>query len=421
MSDELNWESAFSDDTLDGLLDKAADAKETAESAYDKVSDAKQKLGEVFDSPHDETVPIDDPASEATTELPADVSESNASVTVTSPQPTPPVTPPPPPPPAAVVPEHSRNEVDWPEPESRVESLQPTTVPTTQQPDEGDDGGGFPFRKVIGAVMAIVPLVIAGFVFLGGDGDLTDKLCDEAEERIANSEAGNALGDNADAVLPDQCRDEVDQTAGDDDTLTTVEPSEESESDPTTSVAPDPLTGEQALALGNIEFDASSAVIAAAGVDELQKAVAYFSANQGVDVLVEVGADSEAAAGGDQALLQSRAESVRRYLLDNGIADSRITMPDFPEIVAPASNCSDGEEPVDAVVEVVNIAADDPDGGLNFRDAPSTSGNIIGTYDNGVTFTPTGGCDTAADGAVWWQVEGQGISGWANSKYLSGV
>ena len=89
------------------------------------------------------------------------------------------------------------------------------------------------------------------------------------------------------------------------------------------------------------------------------------------------------------------------------------------------AGCSADEIPQYAVVEVAGIPSDDPDGGLNFRELPDPSSEVLGTFDNGTSFDALGAmaiaeeCSKRADGSVWWKVFGHGISGWANSRYFT--
>ena len=85
-----------------------------------------------------------------------------------------------------------------------------------------------------------------------------------------------------------------------------------------------PPTVNEVLGLENIEFEVSSANITAAGTAELDKAVAFFTANEAVGALIEGHTDTDGSAEGNQALSQARAEAVQQYLIDNGIAAERL-------------------------------------------------------------------------------------------------
>lgn len=68
----------------------------------------------------------------------------------------------------------------------------------------------------------------------------------------------------------------------------------------------------------------------------------------------------------------------------------------------------------------VDVALDDPDGGLNFREAPSTSSSVITTFRRGVEVISTGEC-VIVGGTDWWEVlrtDGS-ESGWVSSRFLS--
>jgi len=92
-----------------------------------------------------------------------------------------------------------------------------------------------------------------------------------------------------------------------------------------------PPTVNQVLGLENIEFEVSSAVITAAGQAELQKAVAFFSENEGVNALIEGHTDTDGSEEGNLTLSQARAESVQQFLVDNGIDAGRLQAVGFGE------------------------------------------------------------------------------------------
>ena len=85
------------------------------------------------------------------------------------------------------------------------------------------------------------------------------------------------------------------------------------------------------------------------------------------------------------------------------------------------TTCTASELPPAGGVQVVNIPTDDPDEGLNFRQLPDRTSTLLATFDNDTSFAATGACEKDAAGSVWWQVSGQGITGWGNSTYLAGV
>ena len=71
----------------------------------------------------------------------------------------------------------------------------------------------------------------------------------------------------------------------------------------------------------------------------------------------------------------------------------------------------------------VDVALDDPDGGLNLRLDPGVDGDIIGVFPRSSEVVTTGECQTIGV-TDWWQVvpgEGQGEDGigWVSSSFLS--
>ncbi len=472
MSGELNWESAFSDDSLDGLIDKASDAKRQAESLIDKASEAKEKLSDTFGS--------NDEADTSRNQ----VNESHEDVSAATP---PAVTPEP-----AV----SASPAPQPEPARRSVSVQPPATGHQASPSEvvsggptqtpiqtpatarnNDDGGGLPVRKIVGALVAAVPLLIAGFVFLRDGGDVTAAVCAEAEQRIAESEAGNMLGDSADSVLPDRCKSDED----DEGTTSTTTVDEGDESDDgdgdggVTGLAfafPDSQTDDDLdgvagsgctpgdgplpdgawfgyatnLTATTVDFDLACAWTGQAAIDQaatrgqqLGAASIYVTNDNTTGRSLTAGTDAK----GWPLVSGANPNSMSYPNFASVPADSGLPLPlpvwvyinngelteiavENPSTVLAASttpvwNCEEGDGPFDAVVQVFDIPANDPDGGLNIRQAPNSGSAKLGTYGNGTTFNPTGGCDRTASGSVWWEVTGQGITGWANSRYLDGL
>jgi outer membrane protein OmpA-like peptidoglycan-associated protein len=92
-----------------------------------------------------------------------------------------------------------------------------------------------------------------------------------------------------------------------------------------------PPTINEVIGLENIEFEVSSAVITPAGEEELQKVVAFFAENEAVNGLIEAHTDTDGSEEGNLALSQSRAESVLAFLVENGIAEERLTAVGFGE------------------------------------------------------------------------------------------
>ena len=92
-----------------------------------------------------------------------------------------------------------------------------------------------------------------------------------------------------------------------------------------------PPTINEVIGLENIEFEVSSAVITPAGQEELQKVVAFFAENEAVNGLIEGHTDTDGSEEGNLALSQSRAESVLAFLVEDGIAEERLTAVGFGE------------------------------------------------------------------------------------------
>ena len=107
MSDEINWQSAFSDDSLDGALDKAKQAKSKFDDVADKVSEhlddddtaeaatpEVEDRGEVTASSAEPPPPTPGPSAPAV--APNSVEPSGTTAPVEPPRATAPVVPPPP-------------------------------------------------------------------------------------------------------------------------------------------------------------------------------------------------------------------------------------------------------------------------------------------------------------------------------------
>lgn len=78
-------------------------------------------------------------------------------------------------------------------------------------------------------------------------------------------------------------------------------------------------------------------------------------------------------------------------------------------------DCSGPETPT---LQVVNIAPDDPDGGLNIRAEASPQARIIYVAVQGETVTSLDQCNVIGP-AVWWKVSVGEVEGWANSNFLA--
>ena len=87
----------------------------------------------------------------------------------------------------------------------------------------------------------------------------------------------------------------------------------------------------EALALEPITFQSGSATITPEGIDALQAAVDFLTANPDVRVAIEGHTDSAGSEAGNQALSEARAVSVRDYLVSQGIEDLRLETAGFGE------------------------------------------------------------------------------------------
>ncbi|MCP3976432.1 MAG: OmpA family protein [bacterium] len=94
----------------------------------------------------------------------------------------------------------------------------------------------------------------------------------------------------------------------------------------------------EALALEPITFESGSAVITADGIAVLQGAVDFLTANADVRVAIEGHTDAQGAETSNQALSESRAASVRDYLVSQGIDADRMETAGFGESNPIASN-----------------------------------------------------------------------------------
>lgn len=92
-----------------------------------------------------------------------------------------------------------------------------------------------------------------------------------------------------------------------------------------------PPTVNEVIGLENIEFEVSSAVITAAGQEELQKAVIFFTEQEGVNAVIEGHTDTDGSEEGNLTLSQARAESVLAFLVENGIDAGRLQAVGFGE------------------------------------------------------------------------------------------
>jgi uncharacterized surface protein with fasciclin (FAS1) repeats len=94
----------------------------------------------------------------------------------------------------------------------------------------------------------------------------------------------------------------------------------------------------EALSLESITFETASAVITAEGQAALAATVEFLSLNPDVRVAIEGHTDSEGDEEPNLALSQDRADSVRDYLVEQGIAADRLETEGFGETRPIASN-----------------------------------------------------------------------------------
>lgn len=68
----------------------------------------------------------------------------------------------------------------------------------------------------------------------------------------------------------------------------------------------------------------------------------------------------------------------------------------------------------------VDVALDDPDGGLNMRSAPGIKNDIVGVFPRSSALVTTGACATL-DTLDWWKVMNPDatLDGWVSSRFLS--
>lgn len=90
-------------------------------------------------------------------------------------------------------------------------------------------------------------------------------------------------------------------------------------------------TVNEALGLDPITFEVSSATITPEGIDVLASAVEFLTANPDVRVAIEGHTDSQGGEAANQSLSEARAESVRVYLVGEGIAAVRLETAGFGE------------------------------------------------------------------------------------------
>ncbi|MGI9607486.1 MAG: OmpA family protein [Acidimicrobiales bacterium] len=92
-----------------------------------------------------------------------------------------------------------------------------------------------------------------------------------------------------------------------------------------------PPTVNEVIGLENIQFESGSDVITADSQEELQKAVAFFAENEGVNAVIEGYTDTDGDPDFNLDLSQRRADAVAAFLVENGIAADRLRSEGFGE------------------------------------------------------------------------------------------
>ena len=94
----------------------------------------------------------------------------------------------------------------------------------------------------------------------------------------------------------------------------------------------------EALALESITFETGSAIITPEGAAVLDRAATFLAANPAIRVAIEGHTDSEGDEATNLTLSVERAEAVRDYLVEQGIASDRLETEGFGETQPIASN-----------------------------------------------------------------------------------
>lgn len=112
-----------------------------------------------------------------------------------------------------------------------------------------------------------------------------------------------------------------------------------------------PPTGETIAIVTNINFDFDKSNIRPDQVGKLERVVDTLKANEGVRVRVEGHADSTGPAEYNVGLSVRRAESVRKYLVNNGISITRLSIVGKGESEPLVSNATSAGRAVNRRVE----------------------------------------------------------------------
>ncbi len=107
------------------------------------------------------------------------------------------------------------------------------------------------------------------------------------------------------------------------------------------------------LTLGNVLFATGQANLMAGGVTSLDKLVVFLNEYPDRDVAIEGHTDDVGSADLNQSLSQNRAESVKTYLMQQGIQTSRLTSAGLGETQPVADNNSESGRQQNRRVEVI--------------------------------------------------------------------
>jgi len=95
------------------------------------------------------------------------------------------------------------------------------------------------------------------------------------------------------------------------------------------------------------------------------------------------------------------------------VADAEPTPPSYPWTA-----CNTFDSASRGFYRVVNIPADDPDGGLVAHVSPGVDADVTDVLAEGTAELQISGCQVLNDGALWWLVDDHG---WVNAYYLEAV
>ena len=105
------------------------------------------------------------------------------------------------------------------------------------------------------------------------------------------------------------------------------------------------------LGIENINFEVGSATITADSKVELQKAIDFMNANADTRVKIDGHTDSDGGEAGNLTLSQDRADSVKAFLVENGIAADRMETEGFGESDPVAANDTSANKALNRRIE----------------------------------------------------------------------